>query len=221
MPVITNVQQAEKTQGQRTRRTPETETADRLSYRIIKRIFDLTLSLIGLIVFLIPMLIVAVVIRIDSPGSPVYKQERLGLRGKPFNMYKFRSMVSDAEADGPCWAVDNDPRCTRVGSFLRRSKLDELPQLLNIFLGQMSFVGPRPERSYFYDLFEAEIPNFRDRLSVKPGLTGHAQVNGGYDLGPAEKLRYDLEYIRNCSLLFDWKCILKTVVVVVTGRGMR
>lgn len=192
-----------------------------LAYQVFKRGFDIVGSLIGLFFLMIPMTVVAIIIRLDSPGNPIYRQERLGLNGKPFYMYKFRSMVKSAEDDGPKWASESDPRCTKIGSFLRRTKIDELPQLFNILVGEMSFVGPRPERSYFYDVFETYIPDFRDRLAVKPGLTGLAQVNGGYDLGPDEKLVYDIEYIHTQSLWTDLKCILRTFFVVFTGKGMR
>ncbi|MCD7755821.1 MAG: sugar transferase [Firmicutes bacterium] len=190
-------------------------------YLVIKRLFDVLASLITGLLLLIPMLVIAVIIRLDSPGSPLFKQERLGKNGVPFIMYKFRSMYTDAEENGPKWADRNDQRCTRVGHFLRSTRLDELPQLLNIFLGEMSFVGPRPERACFYDEFETYIHGFRNRLKVKPGLTGYAQVNGGYDLKPEEKILYDMEYIQNRSLRMDLGCIVKTVKLVFTHEGAR
>lgn len=121
-------------------------------------------------------------------GRPDFKQERLGINGKPFMIYKFRSMRLDAEENGPQWADEQDPRCTHFGQILRRTRLDELPQLYNILRGDMSFVGPRPERAYFYREFEKYIPGFSNRLLVTPGLTGYAQVNGGYSLKPEERL---------------------------------
>ena len=136
-------------------------------------------------------------------------------------MVKFRSMRVDAEANGPQWAESEDDRCTRVGQFLRKTHLDELPQLWNIFMGHMSIVGPRPERAYFYDEFETYIHGFRNRLAVRPGLTGLAQVNGGYDLKPEEKIAYDMDYIRRQSLWVDIVCILKTVRLVFTRKGAR
>jgi lipopolysaccharide/colanic/teichoic acid biosynthesis glycosyltransferase len=136
-------------------------------------------------------------------------------------MYKFRSMRTDAEDDGPQWAQKDDERCTKFGKFLRKTRLDELPQVINILQGNMSLVGPRPERAYFYDEFEKYIPNFRQRLQVKPGLTGLAQVNGGYDLMPEEKLVYDLEYIENRSLWMDIVCMVKTVRLIFTHEGAR
>ena len=134
---------------------------------------------------------------------------------------KFRSMRLDAEENGPQWADKDDPRCTHLGRVLRKSRLDELPQLWNILKGDMSFVGPRPERKCFYDEFETYIHGFHNRLIVKPGLTGWAQVNGGYDLKPEEKIVYDMEYIQSCSIGMDLKCLLKTVRLVFTHVGAR
>lgn len=190
-------------------------------YLVLKRIFDFIFALIAGVVFLVPMLIIALLVHIDSPGPIIYKQERLGLNGKKFMIYKFRSMNKDAEENGPQWAYKDDSRCTRVGRILRLTRLDELPQLLNILKGDMSFVGPRPEREFFYELFETYIPNFRERLTVQPGLTGWAQINGGYDLCPEEKLKYDLEYIEKRNILFDVACIIRTVRLVFTHEGAR
>lgn len=146
-------------------------------YLITKRAFDIVCSFLGLLILAIPMIIIALIITLDSPGPPIFKQERLGLHGKPFMIYKFRSMRLDAEENGPQWADEQDPRCTHFGQILRRTRLDELPQFYNILRGDMSFVGPRPERAYFYGEFEKYIPGFSNRLMVVPGLTGHAQVN--------------------------------------------
>lgn len=190
-------------------------------YNITKRTFDLIFSLVFLILLSPIMIITAIAVKIDSKGPAFYKQERLGLDGISFVMYKFRSMSIDAERDGACWATKDDPRITRVGKIIRKIRLDELPQLINILKGNMSFVGPRPEREIFYDEFEKYIPGFRNRLQVLPGLTGWAQVNGGYDLGPKEKLEYDMEYIQNRSLILDIKCIFKTFKVVFTHEGAR
>lgn len=191
------------------------------AYLIIKRIFDFVVAALAGLVLLIPMLILALLIRLDSEGPALYCQERLGKNGKPFVMYKFRSMRLDAEADGPKWADKYDERCTKLGKVLRSSRLDELPQLINILKGEMSFVGPRPERAYFYNEFEKYIPNFRDRLLVLPGLTGYAQVNGGYELAPEEKIVYDMEYIANRSLKMDLLCILRTAGIVFSHEGAR
>ncbi len=190
-------------------------------YAFFKRGFDIIMSLLVGIVLLIPMLIVSLIIVLDSKGSAIYKQERLGKNGKPFMMYKFRSMRTDAEVKGPQWADKHDDRCTRVGRVIRKIHVDEFPQLLNIFLGQMSFVGPRPERAYFYDQFETYIHGFRNRLAVRPGLTGWAQVNGGYDATPEQKIMLDMEYIQKRSPLMDAKCIFKTVKLIFTHEGSR
>ncbi len=199
----------------------EQKMAGNSGYSICKRIFDFTASLMGIIVLLIPMAVIMILIKVDSKGPAIFRQERLGKDGIPFTMYKFRSMKSDAEQNGPQWARRQDRRCTRIGRILRDSRLDELPQLYNILRGEMSFVGPRPERAYFYNKFEKYIPEFRERLQVKPGLTGHAQVNGGYNLKPEEKIVYDLEYIRNQSVWMDLRCICKTFKLVFTHEGAR
>ena len=171
--------------------------------------------------YVIALAVIAVLVYLDSPGPVLYRQERLGLYRKPFTLYKFRSMQLDAEEDGPQWAKRDDERVTRIGRILRNTRLDELPQLWNILRGDMSFVGPRPERACFYEIFESYIPEFGKRMLVKPGLTGWAQVNGGYDLSPEEKIVYDLEYMRKRSVRMDLRCILKTVRLVVTHEGAR
>ena len=193
----------------------------RVAYDFFKRAFDMTASTIASILVLIPSLIIAVLVVIDSPGPAIFKQERLGKNGKPFILYKFRTMRLDAEHNGARWAKKNDERCTRVGRILRVMRLDELPQLVNIIKGDMSIVGPRPERACFYEEFETYIEGFSQRLLVTPGLTGLAQVNGGYDLKPEEKIIYDLEYIETCSLWLDLKIIFKTILVVFGRKGAR
>lgn len=190
-------------------------------FLLVKRCIDVVGAMVAGAVLLVPMIIIALAIRLDSEGPALFRQERLGKDGKPFIMLKFRSMRLDAEAEGPQWAESDDARCTRLGHCLRKCRLDELPQLWNILVGEMSFVGPRPERACFYDQFETYIHGFRNRLAVKPGLTGLAQVNGGYDLRPEEKIVYDMEYIRTQSLMLDMKCILKTVKLVFTHEGAR
>ena len=191
------------------------------TYLLWKRLFDIAASAILMILMSIPMIFIALLIRLDSPGPVLFRQERLGKGGRPFMILKFRSMYQDAEEHGPQWAMKEDPRCTRIGRFLRRSRLDELPQLWNILKGEMSFVGPRPERACFYDEFETYIHGFRNRLAVTPGLTGLAQVNGGYDLKPEEKIIYDMEYIQTRSVFVDFKCIVKTIRLVFTHDGAR
>lgn len=190
-------------------------------YYVLKRAIDIVFSLVAIIVCLIPMLIIALIVKIDSRGSIIFKQERLGKGGKPFTMYKFRTMKINAEENGPQWADTNDKRCTKVGSVLRKCRLDELPQFFNILRGEMSFVGPRPERPCFYEKFEKYIHGFKNRLVVKPGLTGLAQVNGGYDLKPEEKIVYDIEYIKTRSIWMDIKLIFKTLAVLFTRKGAR
>ncbi len=190
-------------------------------YLFIKRAFDVFCSFLGLCVAIIPMLIVGAIVKIDSKGPAIYKQERLGLNGKAFNMYKFRSMRMDAEKDGARWADKEDDRVTKVGKILRKFRIDELPQLVNVLVGDMSFVGPRPERGCFYEEFATYIDGFEQRLLVKPGVTGWAQVSGGYDLLPEEKVVYDIEYMENRGLLMDLKCLFLTVMVVLKGDGSR
>ena len=212
-----------------TERTKERDTVyialpriqERWTYLLVKRLFDSFSALIGLIVLAIPMAIIALLIVLDSPGGAIFKQERLGKDGQPFTILKFRSMRLDAEENGPQWADKDDPRCTHFGRVLRKSRLDELPQLWNILKGDMSFVGPRPERKCFYDKFETYIHGFHNRLVVKPGLTGWAQVNGGYDLKPEEKIVFDMEYIQKQSLGLDLKCIFHTVHLIFTHEGAR
>lgn len=187
-------------------------------YDCVKRIIDLIGAMFFLFVLAIPMMIISILIVKDSPGGVIYTQKRLGIHGKPFTIYKFRSMRSDAEANGIQWADKNDIRVTRLGRFLRAYRLDELPQLWNILRGDMSFVGPRPERPEYYHLFDSYIIGFRQRMQVMPGLTGYAQVNGGYDLLPEEKILYDIEYIKNRSVGFDMKCMLQTIRMVILHK---
>jgi lipopolysaccharide/colanic/teichoic acid biosynthesis glycosyltransferase len=149
----------------------------------------------------------------------LFKQKRLGLNGREFVVVKFRTMVVDAEKAGYKWAEKNDTRITKIGRFLRKHRIDELPQVFNILKGDMSVVGPRPEIKYFYEEFETYIKGFKQRLLVKPGLTGWAQVNGGYDLKPEEKIFFDVEYIKKRGIFFDIWIIIKTVLVVLFRHG--
>ncbi len=197
------------------------EPNNSLVYVCIKRFLDFMISLGVIILLCIPMLIVGLIIRLESPGPAIFKQDRLGKNSKPFIMYKFRTMTTDAEKDGPRWAEKNDSRCTKVGLFLRKTRIDELPQFLNVIKGDMSLVGPRPEREYFYEKFEKYIKGFSNRLVVLPGITGLAQVSGGYDLLPEEKIIYDMEYISKMSLKMDFYCIFKTISVIFTHDGAR
>jgi lipopolysaccharide/colanic/teichoic acid biosynthesis glycosyltransferase len=189
-----------------------------LFYLFLKRFIDILLSIIALIVFSLPMIIISFFIVKDG-GPVLFKQKRLGLNGKEFVLVKFRTMVVDAEKAGYKWTEKNDPRITKMGKFLRKHRIDELPQVFNILKGEMSVVGPRPELAYFYNEFETYIKGFRQRLLVKPGLTGWAQINGGYDLKPEEKIIFDVEYIKKRNIFLDIWIIIKTVLVVLFRHG--
>lgn len=191
------------------------------SFILLKRIGDILGSIIAIILTFPFILVFCLFIVIDTPGSPIFIQERLGLHGKRFKIIKLRSMRVNAEEQGVQWAAKNDHRITRIGLFLRKTRFDELPQLINILKGDMSFVGPRPERPCFYSEFEKYIPHFRYRLQVKPGLTGWAQIMGGYELLPEQKLNLDIEYIKKSYIWFDLYIIIKTFKVVLTGEGAR
>lgn len=192
---------------------------------VVKRSFDLAVSAALLLTMLPIMLLTALAIKLESKGPVFYTQERVGASGKPFTIYKFRSMFTDAEKDGlPQWARLNDDRTTRVGRIIRRLRIDELPQLINVFLGHMSFVGPRPERPYFVQELSAQIPYYNSRHSVKPGITGWAQVRFPYGASVEDaigKLQYDLYYIKNHSLFLDLMILLQTAQVVALGKGVR
>ena len=187
-------------------------------YELTKRFFDITISAFLLLLFAIPMLLIGLAVKITSPGPALYTQERLGKDGKQIKICKFRTMVFDSEIDTIRWSYEDDPRVTPLGRVLRKYHIDELPQLWDIFRGVLSFVGPRPEREVFYDAFETYIHGFRERLKVKPGLTGLAQITGGSLMPPEEKILCDIEYIRNRSLVLDFKLMVKTFVVVLLGR---
>jgi lipopolysaccharide/colanic/teichoic acid biosynthesis glycosyltransferase len=215
-----------------------------------KRVIDIVGSSIGLILTSPFFVILPILIKLDSPGPVFYLQLRIGynrrrrerrapngsclgrstrdrrrqnLKGRPFHVIKFRTMVADAEKKcGPVWATRNDPRITRLGHFLRKTRLDEIPQFINVFVGHMSLVGPRPERPKFVEELSAQVENYNQRLQVKPGLTGLAQVENGYDSSLSSvvrKVHYDLQYIHNWSFWQDVRIIMKTVLVVITGKG--
>jgi lipopolysaccharide/colanic/teichoic acid biosynthesis glycosyltransferase len=217
---------------------------------VFKRTIDIIGSLSGLILTSPFYLILPILIKLDSPGPVFYRQDRIGhnrrqgdrrisggsslgrdrrdrrrqnLKGKPFKVIKFRTMVPDAEKRcGPVWATRNDPRITRLGHILRKTRLDETPQFFNILLGQMSLVGPRPERPIFVEELSSQVENYDRRLEVKPGLTGLAQIENGYDSSVASvvrKVHYDLQYIQNWSIWQDTKIICRTVLVLITGKG--
>lgn len=216
-----------------------------------KRSIDLIAAIIGLI-FAIPVgILIAIIIKLESRGPVFYTQERVGLNrrkrdrrtyqksdienrreddrrnksfpGIPFKVYKFRTMVDKAEKEsGPVWATKNDPRITRFGKFLRKTRLDEIPQFINVLKGEMSLVGPRPERPEFVEELSGQVENYMKRLNIKPGLTGLAQVSNGYDdsiESVKQKVKYDLEYINNLSIWLDIKILFRTVWVVLTGKG--
>ncbi len=179
---------------------------------LIKRAFDIAFSVIILILISPILLIIAIVIKLDSKGPVIYAQERVGADGRQFIIYKFRSMRVDAEKDGPVWAKSNDHRCTKIGALLRRHNLDELPQFFNVVRGDMSLVGPRPERPYYVEKFKNGIPRYMARHRVKSGITGWAQVNGlRGDSSIEERVKYDLFYIENWNLLFDIKILIMTL----------
>ena len=191
----------------------------------IKRLFDVVASLCFLVVFFPVFVATAIAIRFDSPGSVFYSQERLGHRGRPFKIIKFRSMRVDAENDGvPKWAETNDPRITAIGSVIRKTRIDEMPQVINVLKGEMSFVGPRPERPYFVSQLAESIPFYGNRHIVKPGITGWAQLNYTYGASNEDarrKLEYELYYIKHYSLLLDIMIILQTLRVVFWSHGVR
>lgn len=189
----------------------------------IKRLMDIFISIILIIISSPITLITSLAIKLESKGPIFYKQDRSGLNGKPFKIVKFRSMRSDAEKlSGPVWSTKDDPRITKVGKFIRKVRIDEIPQMMNVLKGEMSLVGPRPERPFFVEKLAEEIPFYKRRLKVRPGVTGWAQVKHKYDENVEdvkEKLRYDLFYIENMSLSNDFKILFRTVFVVLFGQG--
>lgn len=194
------------------------------SLRRLKRAFDVMLSL-GLLTVTLPIsLLAALIVRLESPGPVIYRQDRVGLHEKEFTVYKFRSMRQDAEKNGAVWADKNDARVTRFGKFMRKTRIDELPQLWNVLKGDMSFIGPRPERMTFVKELKKTIPYYGMRHTVKPGLTGWAQVSYPYGASVEDarrKLEYDLYYIKNLSLLLDIRILFKTMGVVLFPTGAR
>jgi exopolysaccharide biosynthesis polyprenyl glycosylphosphotransferase len=189
--------------------------------RIVKRLFDLVFSGLGIILLSPPILFLAILIKLDSKGPALFRQQRIGLNGRKFTMLKFRSMSVDSEdSRGAGWTVENDPRRTSVGRFIRRYSLDELPQLFNVLAGHMSLVGPRPEQPDYVRHFKDDIPQYFQRHKVKSGITGWAQVNGlRGDTSIKERTRYDLYYVENWSLVFDIKIILLTIRSIFHSRG--
>jgi lipopolysaccharide/colanic/teichoic acid biosynthesis glycosyltransferase len=197
---------------------------DTVWYEVSRRALDVIGSLL-LLAFAVPLLLlVAFLIRVDSTGPVLYRQSRVGLHGRIFTMLKFRSMRVDAEVAGPCWATDRDPRMTRIGAFIRATLIDEVPQLLNVLRGEMSLVGPRPERPHFVQQLAAIIPRYNERTHVLPGITGWAQINYPYGASVEDaraKLAFDLFYINNRALLLDLRILLRTIPVVLFRIGAR
>lgn len=210
----------EKTPGNKQEtETNTTRIGGSKGYCFVKRVFDLIASLVGLIVLALPMLIIALIIRLDSPGPAFFIQDRMGQHGNVFKLYKFRTMRLDAPSDIATKELGNvDVYLTTIGRFLRKTSLDELPQLLNILVGEMSFVGYRP-----VCLSETELNALRKEygvFKVKPGLTGLAQVQGRDNISFTEKAKIDAEYVRNCGIKMDLLCLIKTVRVVISGEGV-
>ena len=193
--------------------------------RTVKRAMDIALALVFLVLGFPFFVLITAAITLESRGPVFFRQERVGQGGRRFNVLKFRTMVEEAEEQsGPVWATENDPRITRVGRFLRRSRLDEFPQIVNVLRGDMSFVGPRPERPHFFEILQQRIPYYMQRQSVKPGITGWAQIRHPYGStieAAAQKLEYDLYYIKNMSIFLDLLIVLTTIQVVLFGRGAR
>lgn len=190
----------------------------------LKRLIDFSVSLVGLVVLAPLILGVGIVVRLDSPGPMFYRQMRVGLRGQPYMIWKFRSMSKDAEKSGARWASEADPRISRVGRFLRKWRLDEIPQLMNVLKGEMSLVGPRPERPVFVQDLRSSIPYYDLRHTVRPGITGWAQTQFRYGASAEDshiKLQYDLYYLKNLSLGLDARILLETIKVVAFGQGAR
>jgi sugar transferase (PEP-CTERM system associated) len=193
-------------------------------YSQVRRLAEVVLAAIGFLLSLPLMLVTAIAIKLESRGPVLYRQERVGLYNRPFNIIKFRSMRTDAEKNGAVWAMESDPRVTQVGRIIRKLRIDELPQFVNVIRGDMSFIGPRPERPVFVAQLEREIPYYAQRHLVKPGLTGWAQVRYPYGASvedAIEKLQYDLYYIKNQSPVLDAITIFETVRIVIFGRGAR
>jgi lipopolysaccharide/colanic/teichoic acid biosynthesis glycosyltransferase len=190
-----------------------------------KRGFDIVVSFIGLIVSLPVLLLSIFLIKVTSPGPAFYRQTRVGKKGGIFDILKLRTMICNAELQtGPVWAKENDPRVTSFGKFLRKSRIDEIPQLVNVLKGEMSLIGPRPERPEFVDILSKEIVDYQKRLNVRPGITGLAQIKQDYDAtikDVRKKVKLDLLYIKRMCFLTDFRILLGTVSVVLTGRGAR
>ena len=191
-------------------------------YLIIKRFMDVSVAILGTLLLSPLFIIVIFAIMLDSPGPILYGQVRVGKNGKLFKIYKFRTMVTDAEKKtGPVWAIEKDPRITYLGNILRKTKIDEFPQFINLIKGEMSMVGPRPERPFFVDQFANAIPGYSRRLDVIPGITGPAQLRNGYDtcaMSVIKKLRYDITYVKRMNLYMDLGLLIETFISIFKGK---
>lgn len=200
----------------------ETVQAKKTKYLVVKRLADFIAGMILSIISVPIILVFGILIKLETPGPMFYRQERVGLMGQRIYVTKLRSMYTGAESDsGAVWASKNDARITKIGRFIRKTRIDELPQIWNVLIGNMSLIGPRPERPELTERFSKAIPGFEKRLSVLPGLSGWAQVRGGYESSPSEKLTDDLYYINHMSLGLDVNIVLKTILTVLTGNGAR
>jgi exopolysaccharide biosynthesis polyprenyl glycosylphosphotransferase len=199
------------------------EVSPRQSSTTLQTLHSLIIGMMGIIITAPVMILVALIVKLTSPGPVLFRQQRVGLNGATFTLYKFRSMYADSEADtGPVWATKNDPRVTRVGRWLRKFHLDELPQLFNVSRGEMSIIGPRPERPEFVAVLQEKIPNYLERHSVKPGISGWAQINHKYGNTIEDamiKLEYDLYYIKNMAVSLDARIMFHTAKIMLLGRG--
>ena len=214
------------TSAQETLTSPSYSTSFILKHfyaRKVKVIFDVVFAIVLLIIGLPLWFFIACVIKLDSKGPVFFKQVRLGKNNEKYTLIKFRTMIENAEIEtGPVWTDKKDPRITFVGKWLRRFYLDEVPQLFNVLKGEMSIIGPRPERPYFAEQLVKKYPSYLDRLSVKPGLTGWAQINQSYDISiedVGQKLKYDFYYIENLNFTFDLQIMIMTILVVLLGKG--
>lgn len=194
---------------------------DSFLFKIYHRILDIIVAIIGLVISIPIIIVFGFLIKKEDGGPVFYKQDRLGKDGRIIFIYKLRSMRINSETNGAVWAEKNDPRITKVGKFIRKTRIDEIPQFLNILKGEMSIIGPRPERPTLTMEFNDQIPGFINRLVIKPGLTGYAQVHGGYEISPEDKIKEDLYYIKNRSVFLDFSILFRTVKVIFTGEGAR